>query len=138
MGNINDVITNANSALIDTHANVQPNVDNTNAKYIGKNKKGYPLFMQDGRRVIRLGFYVSEQKFEEYYQVAKQVHETGMKAPTGNGQKLLPSEPNVNSLLHYSLDFFCNNFRISQNLKPKDIYDLSKMLMKQMPSFMKR
>jgi hypothetical protein len=132
--NITDTLANANQNLIDVHS--KPRKEHSNATFLYKNQLGYPVYDVDGKKMIQLGFFVSEGKFAEYYQVAKEINETGMRKQEGNGQVL--NQPNVNNLLHYSLDFFCNNFRLTKSLKPKDVLDLSKMLIKQMPGFMRK
>lgn len=140
MGNIHDIIANSNSELLaNTSSSDNSNQPKSNGKFTGYSKRGYPMYDVDGKRMIHLGFYVSEQKLEEYYQIAQQVSQTGMRAPSGEGKgEAMLKEPNVNLLIHYATDFFCNNYRIANKLKPKDLMDLSKMLIKQMPSFMRK
>jgi len=103
---------------------------------LGYNKLGYPVYNINGQKLIPLGFYVNEAKFVEYYTTAKEITEKGMRMPTGGNQKLL-DKPDVNQLLHYSLDFFRNNFNLSKNMKIKDIMALGKMMMKDLPQMMR-
>lgn len=137
MGNIKDVIANSNAQIIASHNNKKMLPFGVpQGKLLGYNKLGYPVFEINGQRLIPLGFYVDEKKFSEYYLTAKEIAERGMRMPTGGNQKLL-EKPDVNQLLHYSLDFFRNNFDLSKNMKIKDIMALGKMMMRDLPAMMR-
>lgn len=137
MGNIKDVIANTNAQIISKHANEKMKPFGVpQGDLLGYNKVGYPVYNINGQHLIPLGFYVTEEKFAEYYMTAKEITDKGMRTPTGGQGKLL-ERPDVNALLHYSLDFFRNNFNLSKNMKIKDIMQLGKMMMKDLPAMMR-
>jgi len=135
MGKINDIIANSNAEIIQSHTSttkVKQFGTHQGEKLIGHNKAGYPVYDVNGQRLIPLGFFVSEKKFQEYYEIAKEISEKGMRTPMGGNEKLLQSA-DINALLHYSLDFFINNYNISKNMKIKDIMQLGKLMIKDLP-----
>jgi hypothetical protein len=137
MGKINDIIRDSNAEIIQSHnQTVTKQFGSNEGKLLGHNKAGYPVFRINGQNLIPLGFYVTEEKFADYYAIAKEISEKGMRTPTGTNERLLTS-PDINSLLHYSLDFFINNYKISKNMKIKDIMALGKMMIKDLPQMMK-
>lgn len=137
MGNIKDVIANTNAQIINKHANEKMKPFGVpQGELLGYNKAGYPVYNINGQKLIPLGFYVTEDKFADYYMTAKEITDKGMRTPTGGQGKLL-ERPDVNQLLHYSLDFFRNNFNLSKNMKIKDIMQLGKMMMKDLPAMMR-
>lgn len=137
MGNIKDIIASTNAQIINKHTNEKMKPFGVpQGELLGYNKAGYPVYNINGKRLIPLGFYVNEEKFADYYMTAKEITEKGMRMPTGGSQKLLET-PDVNALLHYSLDFFRNNFNLSKNMKIKDIMQLGKMMMKDLPQMMR-
>ena len=137
MGKINDIIRDSNTEIIQSHNKHDDNKQfgTAEGEFMYHNKVGYPVYNIGGKKLVPLGFYVSEQKFAEYYSIAKEIAERGMRTPTGN-ERLLNS-PDLNVLLHYSLDFFINNYKISKNMKMKDIMALGKMMIKDLPQMMK-
>lgn len=135
MTKIADIIANSNAEVIKNH---QKKAVSNQAKgeFLGYNSVGYAVYNINGQRLIPLGFYVSEAKFAEYYKTAKEITEKGLRTPVGNSEKIL-EKPDVNSLLHYSLDFFCNNFNLTKTMKIKDVLSLAKMMTKELPSMMR-
>lgn len=135
---INDMIRDSNNEIITSHNQVKKSRQfgtNQGEQLVGHTKSGYPILNVNGQRLIPLGFYVSEEKFQKYYEIAREISENGMRTPTGT-EKLLQSA-DINALLHYSLDFFINNYKISKNMKMKDIMALGKMMIKDLPQMMK-
>jgi hypothetical protein len=137
MGNIKDIIASTNSQIITSQKKDKMLPFGVpQGELLGYNKAGYPVYKINGQRYIPLGFYVNEQKFAEYYGTAKEIATNGMKMPTGQNERLL-DKPDVNQLLHYSLDFFRNNYNLSKNMKIKDIMALGKMMIKDLPNMMR-
>lgn len=137
MTNIKDVIATSNAAIIQNQQKQKMLPFGVpQGELLGYNKAGYPVFKINGQRLIPLGFYVDEKKFADYYTTAYEISKNGMKMPTGNNEKLL-ERPDVNQLLHYSLDFFRNNYNLSKNMKIKDIMALGKMMIKDLPQMMR-
>ena len=136
MTKITDIIASSNAEVIKSH-NQKKTVNNqAKGQFLGYNEAGYAVYNINGQKLIPLGFYVSEQKFAEYYKTAKEITERGLRTPTGGSEKIL-EKPDVNSLLHYSLDFFCNNFNLTKSMKIKDVLSLAKMMTKELPSMMR-
>jgi hypothetical protein len=135
MTKIADIIASSNADVIKNH-NQKKIQTQGKGEFLGYNQAGYAVYNINGQKLIPLGFYVSEEKFAEYYKTAREITEKGLRTPTGSAEKIL-EKPDVNSLLHYSLDFFCNNFNLTKSMKIKDVLSLAKMMTKELPSMMR-
>jgi hypothetical protein len=136
--NIQDVISNANATLVKSHreiANQPTRQDENAAEFLGFNNLGYPIYQIRGRKLLKIGFFATEEQFAVYYEAAKSMIENEMRTPQGDEQVL--KTPDVNALAKYSTDFFVGNVNAAKNMKPSDLRKIGMQLIKQLPKMMK-